>query len=215
MFCCHFCVIFVWPPLFRPLTSFCSAPAWISPRRPGHSWPLDNSIFCLCLLLLSVVWELYPPWVLTLEQQILASSYSCLLILKACHGPRPQPLHIPSCFATTFTQLRTGKNPLFCHLTVRTAFSALRVGVSSQEKNTLIILFMLRIASESCTRLVGWADVPTRRLGTSPAENSSPLDEGDVISVCEWLVASDEWCWALFSHQTLPKGPLGARHCVR
>lgn len=115
----------------------------------------------------------------------IASSYSCLLILKACHGPRPQPLHIPSCFATTFTQLRTGKNPLFCHLTVRTAFSALRVGVSSQEKNTLIILFMLRIASERCTRLVGWADVPTRRLGTSPAENSSPLDEGDVIFVCE------------------------------
>lgn len=37
---------------------------------------------------------------------------------------------------------------MFCHLIVRAAFSALRVGLSSQEKNFLTIEFMLRIAGE-------------------------------------------------------------------
>lgn len=59
-------MIFVWPPLFRPLTSSCSASAWISPSLPGHSWPQAHSIFCLCLLL-SVVRNFYPLWLLTLK----------------------------------------------------------------------------------------------------------------------------------------------------
>lgn len=32
--------------------------------------------------------------------------------------------------------------------------------------------------------MVGLTDVPIRRLGTSPTENSIPVDEGGVTSVC-------------------------------
>lgn len=55
--------------------------------------------------------------------------------------------------------------------------------MSSQEKNSHVILFTLRIARELYTpgRLDGCAN---QGLGTSLAVNSSPLDEGAVISVC-------------------------------
>lgn len=49
-------------------------------------------------------------------------------------------------------------------------------------------MFMLRVARKSWTHLVSWTDVPTKRLGTSPTENSKPVNEGGVI-----LCVNDSW----------------------
>lgn len=167
-------------------------------------WTFDILLFCTCLGKFWASWILLAPGslyflpvlcpvvsgqkmlpILVAHPKITDPSHS--LFLPSYPEDLPQPLHIPLCCCTTWTQLSTGKSPLLCHLIIRAAFSALRVGMSSQEKNSQVILFTHRIARESCTHLVGWVGVPTRRLGTSPDENSSPLDEGGVISVCEWL----------------------------